>query len=104
MLSIQNLSYRIGDRTLLDKVSVNIPSGHRVGLVGPNGAGKSTLFKLIVGELAADDGEIALIKGSSLGMVRQDLPDDETPIIDIVLAADTERDELLKEAETTEGR
>jgi ATP-binding cassette subfamily F protein 3 len=102
MLSIQNLTYRIGPRVLLDNVSVNIPAGHRVGLVGPNGAGKSTLFKLIVGELAADGGEVSLIKGASIGMVRQDLPEDETPIIDIVLAADIERTDLLREAETTE--
>lgn len=102
MLSIQNLTYRIGGRTLLDKVSINISSGHRVGLVGPNGAGKSTLFRLIAGEIAADDGEIATIKGSSIGMVRQDFPEDDTPLIDIVLNAHTERTELMKEAETTE--
>ena len=102
MLAIHDLTYRIGGRTLLDKVSINIPAGHRVGLVGPNGAGKSTLFKLISGELASDGGDITLIRGASLGMVRQDLPDDETPIIDVVLAADTERTKLMKEAETTE--
>ncbi len=102
MLSIQNLTYRIAGRTLLDNVSVNIPSGHRVGLVGPNGAGKTTLFKLIAGELSADGGDISMIRGSSLGMVRQDLPEDDTPIIDVVLAADTERAALLQEAETTE--
>ncbi|MDX2028851.1 MAG: ABC-F family ATP-binding cassette domain-containing protein [Alphaproteobacteria bacterium] len=102
MLSIQNLTYRIGGRTLLDNVSVNIPAGHRVGLVGPNGAGKSTLFKLIAGELAADGGDISLIRGSTLGMVRQDFPDEVSPILDIVLATDTERTALLKEAEATE--
>src|SRR5579872_6217146 len=102
MLAIQGLTYRIAGRTLLENVSINIPSGHKVGLVGPNGTGKSTLFKLIAGELAADGGEISLLKGASLGMVRQDLPEDDTPIIDIVLAADTERTKLLQEAETTE--
>jgi len=102
MLSIQGLSYRIGARTLLNNVSVNIPAGHRVGLVGPNGAGKTTLFKLISGELAPDGGEISFIKGSTLGFVRQDMPDDGSSILDIVLASDTERTALLKEAETTE--
>ncbi len=102
MLSIQDLSYRIAGRTLLDNVSVNISAGHRVGLVGPNGAGKSTLFKIISGELASDGGRISLIKNATLGMVRQDLPDDETPIIDVVLAADVERTALMKEAETSE--
>jgi ATP-binding cassette subfamily F protein 3 len=102
MLSIQNLTYRVAGRTLLDNVSVNIPSGHRVGLVGLNGTGKSTLFKLIAGDLDADGGDISLIRGASLSMVRQDFPDEHSPIIDVVLTADTERTELLAEAETAE--
>src|ERR1700679_1819246 len=102
MLSIQNLTYRIGGRTLLNGVSVNIPAGHRVGLVGPNGAGKSTLFKIIMGDIASDSGDISLIRNASIGMVREDLPDDATSILDIVLAADTERTQLRAEAETTE--
>jgi ATP-binding cassette, subfamily F, member 3 len=100
MLFIQDLTYRIAGRTLLDQASLSIPAGHRVGLVGPNGTGKSTLFKLIAGELAADGGDITLIKGASMGMVRQDMPDDDTTLIDIVLAADTERAALFEEAET----
>jgi ATP-binding cassette subfamily F protein 3 len=102
MLSIQDLTYRIAGRTLLDHVSVNIPAGHRVGLVGPNGTGKSTLFKLISGDLTPDGGAISMIKGATLGMVRQDIPEDETPLIDVVLNADTERAALMKEAETCE--
>ena len=102
MLFINDLTYRIAGRTLLDKVSVSIPAGWKVGFVGPNGTGKSTLFKLISGELSADGGEISLIKGASMGMVRQDLPEDDTPLIDVVLAADTERAALMLEAETAE--
>ena len=102
MLFINDLTYRIAGRTLLDKVTLTIGAGHRVGLVGPNGTGKSTLFKLISGELSADGGDISMIKGASLGMVRQDMPDDDTSLIDIVLAADSERDALFREAETAE--
>lgn len=102
MLSLQNLSYRIGGRALFDDVSVNIPNGWRVGLVGPNGAGKTTLFKIIAGDIAPDGGQVVLAKGLNLGVVRQDLPDDETSIVDVVLAADTERAQLLLEAETVE--
>jgi ATP-binding cassette subfamily F protein 3 len=100
MLSLQELNYRIGGRTLLNNVSVNIPAGHRIGLVGPNGAGKSTLFKIITGEISPDSGHIALIKNATLGMVRQDLPEDGSSLLEIVLAADTERSALLQEAET----
>ncbi len=102
MLFIQDLTYRVAGRTLLDKVSLTIPAGHRVGLVGSNGTGKSTLFKLISGEIDADGGDISFIKDTSIGWVRQDLPDDETPIIDIILNSDEERSKLLHEAETAE--
>lgn len=102
MLSIQDLTYRVGGRTLLERASLSIGSGQRVGLVGPNGIGKSTLFKLIAGELVADGGDINLIKNATVGWVRQDLPEDDTKLIDIVLAADTERAALMLEAETVE--
>lgn len=102
MLTIQDLTYRVGGRTLLDKASLSIGAGQRVGLVGPNGVGKSTLFKLIANELVADGGDINIVKNASVGWVKQDLPEDDTKLIDVVLAADTERSELLREAETVE--
>src|ERR1700691_5738039 len=102
MLAITDLTFRIAGRTLFDRASVNISAGHRVGLVGPNGTGKSTLFKLIAGELSADGGETSIISKATIGMVRQDLPEDDTTLIDIVLAADSERAALFKEAETAQ--
>ena len=102
MLNIQDLTYRVGGRTLLERASLNIGAGQRVGLVGPNGIGKSTLFKLIANELIADGGDINLVKSATVGWVRQDLPEDDTKLIDIVLAADTERAALMLEAETVE--
>lgn len=102
MLYINDLTYRVGGRTLFEKASLSISAGQRVGLVGPNGVGKTTLFKLIANELVADGGDITLIKNATMGMVRQDLPDDDTRLIDIVLAADTERENLMREAETVQ--
>lgn len=99
MLSITNLTYLIGGRTLFDSASLTISAGQRVGLVGPNGTGKSTLFKLITGELACDGGEINVVKKATVGTVRQDLPEDDTTLLDVVLAADKERTSLLAEAE-----
>jgi ATP-binding cassette, subfamily F, member 3 len=100
MLVLDRLTYRIAGRTLLEDASLTVSKGQRVGLVGPNGTGKSTLFKLIAGELELDGGEISLMTNTSVGMVRQDLPDDGMSLLDVVLAADTERDALLTEAET----
>ncbi len=100
MLTLKNITYRIAGRTLLEDASLQVNQGYRVGLVGPNGTGKSTLFNLIDGELEVDAGDILIQPKVKMGRVRQDLPDDETTLIDVVLAADTERASLLEEAET----
>jgi len=102
MLFVNNLTFRIAGRMLLDNVSLSVNAGQRIGLVGPNGTGKSTLFKLISGEYQPDAGDISMIRGASFGMVRQDLPEDDTPVIEVLLAYDTERAALFKEAETCE--
>ena len=100
MLTIKNLNYRIAGRVIFDDASATIMDGWKLGVVGPNGVGKSTLFKLIVGELQADGGEVTLSQKYRLGMVRQDLPSDDTPLLDVVLAADTERADLMARSET----
>jgi len=50
MLIIDNLSFRIGGRLILDGANAAISDGRKVGLIGRNGAGKTTLLKLILGE------------------------------------------------------
>ena len=98
MLRIENISYSVAGRPLIDNASAVIPTGHKVGLVGRNGTGKTTLFHLIKGELALDNGAIRLPKRARIGGVAQEVPNSENSLIDTVLAADTERDALLAEA------
>ncbi len=100
MLDISNLVYRIGGRALLDGASLSVSAGQRVGLVGRNGAGKSTLFKLILGELEADGGEIQLKPRTRVGHVAQEMPDSSDTLADWVLAQDEERTALLALIET----
>ena len=99
MLHINDLVYRIGGRTLFDGATVNVPKGHRVGLVGRNGTGKTTLFKLILSELSADAGSLNVRPGARIGTVAQEAPSGSETLIDVVLAADTERTDLLAHAE-----
>jgi ATP-binding cassette subfamily F protein 3 len=100
MLHINDLTYRIEGKPILEGATVAIPTGHKVGLVGRNGAGKSTLIRLIVGEIAPDDGTISTARGARIGYVAQEAPGGEDNLIDWVLAADGERASLLAEAET----
>ena len=104
MIKISNLTYRISGRLLLDSVSVSIPSGHRIGLVGKNGTGKSTLLKLIAKDLQADEGDIS-VSGlrnlqTGIGTIAQEAPNGAITPLEFTLAADLEREKLLKEADT----
>ncbi len=100
MLQLSDLTYRIGDRLLLDRVSVTVQSGQRVGLVGRNGVGKTTLFRLISGELEPEAGQIGRPRQGHVGLVAQEAPGGDATPLDTVLAAATERADLLAEAET----
>ena len=102
MLRIDNLVFNAWGRKFFDGASVAIPAGTKVGLVGRNGVGKSTLFKLILGELAAQGGEIVLPKNARIGSVDQEHPATPVTLIDTVLAADTQRETLNAQLETAE--
>ena len=100
MLRISDINYSVEGRPLFVEATATIPTGHKVGLIGRNGAGKTTLFKLIRGELPLEGGSITLPARARIGGVAQEVPGNEISLIDTVLAADTERAELLAEAET----
>jgi ATP-binding cassette subfamily F protein 3 len=101
MLHVNDLTLRIAGRTILDHATVAIPDGAKVGLVGRNGAGKTTLFRAIRGEIAPDDGTVSVPRQRRIGGVAQEAPSGPESLIQVVLAADTERNALLAEAETT---
>lgn len=71
MIQAKNLSKHFGAQELFENVTFQLGPRERVGLVGRNGTGKSTLFKLILGELTPDSGEICIPKGYKLGALEQ---------------------------------
>jgi ATP-binding cassette subfamily F protein 3 len=102
MLNINGITVRLGGRAILDGASAALPPKSRVGLIGRNGAGKSTLMKVMIGQLEPDLGEIEMPRGTRIGYIAQEAPSGTTTPIEQVLAADTERAELLVEAETSQ--
>jgi ATP-binding cassette subfamily F protein uup len=55
---LTNVTKSFGDKTVVRDFSATILRGDKVGVIGPNGAGKTTLLKLILGELAPDQGKV----------------------------------------------
>ncbi|MEQ8604524.1 MAG: ABC-F family ATP-binding cassette domain-containing protein [Marivibrio sp.] len=100
MLILRDITLRVGGRVLLDGASAQIPDGHRIGLVGRNGTGKTTLLRLILGDIAADGGEVTYGARESVGAVAQEAPADDRPPLAHVLAADRRLAALTAEAET----
>jgi lipopolysaccharide export system ATP-binding protein len=59
-LATRGLSKRYGDRTVVDRIGLEVRRGEVVGLLGPNGAGKTTTFNMIVGGVRPDAGQVLL--------------------------------------------
>jgi ATP-binding cassette subfamily F protein 3 len=102
VLQIKDLTFDSWGRRFFDGATVSLPVGAKVGLVGRNGIGKSTLFKLILGELHPGGGEIGYPKAARIASVDQEHPATPVSLIDTILAADVERDRLMRELETAD--
>ena len=78
ILTAMELEVRFGEQVILDKASLSIHEGDRIGLVGRNGAGKSTFLKVISGISSPDSGDVAKKKNLVTGMLSQEFTLDET--------------------------
>ena len=71
ILACQNICKAFGDNEVLKNASFHIEEREKAAIVGINGAGKSTLLKIIIGEMAADDGQTVINKGATIGYLAQ---------------------------------
>jgi len=76
LLSMEDVTVGFGGPRVLDRVTLRIDKGERIGLVGRNGAGKSTLMRVIQGDLPPDAGEVIRQQGLSVAMLTQEVPRD----------------------------
>ena len=67
----------VGDKVILDDVTLSFYPGAKIGVVGPNGMGKSTLLKVMAGLEEVSNGEARLSPGYTVGILQQEPPLDE---------------------------
>ncbi|MFD1559870.1 ABC-F family ATP-binding cassette domain-containing protein [Paraburkholderia silviterrae] len=89
MISVRNVTLRRGVNVVLDRASVTLTPGEKIGLVGRNGAGKSSFFGLLNGKLHEDSGEFSIPPAWKMGQVAQEMPETEQGATDFVVEGDT---------------
>ncbi|CAI8921863.1 putative ATP-binding protein YheS [Pseudomonas sp. IT-232MI5] len=98
-LSDARLGY--GDKTILEKVKLQLTPGARIGLLGPNGAGKSTLIKNLAGELSPIAGRLTRGENTVVGYFAQhqldSLDSKASPLLHMQRLAPTEREQTLRD-------
>lgn len=106
MITLKDISKKIGARVLFENITVAFSPGNRYGLTGPNGSGKSTLLKIIMGVEEATSGTVSLPK--RIGFLKQNIePFRDCKALDVVIMGNTrlwdalqERDRLYEEEMT----
>ncbi|GAA0350390.1 energy-dependent translational throttle protein EttA [Micropruina glycogenica] len=74
VFTMHNVRKKLGEKLVLDNVTMSFFEGAKIGVVGPNGAGKSTMLKLMAGLLQPDNGDVTLKKGATVGILLQEPP------------------------------
>lgn len=102
ILSALELEVHFGEQVILDKASLSVHEGDRIGLVGRNGAGKSTFLKIISGLMPPDSGEVAKKRDLNIGFLSQEFTlDDYKNVYENILDGASLETDLIKEYENT---
>ena len=100
MISVNNVTLRIGKKALFEDVNIKFTEGNCYGLIGANGAGKSTFLKILSGELDSTNGDVVITPGQRLSFLKQDhFQYDEYPVLDTVIMGNARLYEIMKEKE-----
>lgn len=102
MIQFKNITIARGIKVLIEKASLQLHPGHKVGLTGANGAGKSSLFAMLRGELEADKGDLEIPPNWVIGHVAQETPALSTSALQFVLEGDEELCRIEQELITAE--
>src|SRR5438270_8741631 len=78
---MQKVRKAVGDKVILDDVTLSFYPGAKIGVLGPNGAGKSTVLKMMAGLDQPSNGEARLSPGFSVGILMQEPELDESKTV-----------------------
>ncbi|MCW5659376.1 MAG: ATP-binding cassette domain-containing protein [Burkholderiaceae bacterium] len=88
MITLRDVTLRRGAKVVLERTSLTVHAGEKVGLVGRNGAGKSSLFALLANRLHADKGDVEVPPRWRIGEVAQSMPETDDGATEFVLQGD----------------
>ncbi|WP_017902612.1 ATP-binding cassette domain-containing protein [Pseudomonas asplenii] len=101
LLDLSDARLGYGDKTILEKVKLQLTPGARIGLLGPNGAGKSTLIKNLAGDLSPLSGRLTRGENTVVGYFAQhqldSLDSKASPLLHLQRLAPTEREQTLRD-------
>ncbi|BBP80118.1 ABC transporter ATP-binding protein [Pseudomonas gingeri NCPPB 3146 = LMG 5327] len=101
LLDLSDARLGYGEKTILEKVKLQLTPGARIGLLGPNGAGKSTLIKNLAGELSPLAGRMTRGENTVVGYFAQHQLDSldakASPLLHLQRLAPTEREQTLRD-------
>ncbi|MFI0473329.1 ABC-F family ATP-binding cassette domain-containing protein [Halomonas sp. HMF6819] len=88
MIALRQVALQRGTQTLLEGADLTLHNGVKAGIIGANGAGKSSLFKLLLGELGPDQGDVEMSGGQRVAHMAQEVEALDRSIIEYVLDGD----------------
>ena len=98
MISANNITLRVGKKSLFEDVNIKFTEGNCYGLIGANGAGKSTFLKILSGQLEPTNGDVVITPGQRLSFLQQDhFKYDAYTVLDTVIMGNQRLYEIMKE-------
>ncbi|HBX82907.1 MAG TPA: energy-dependent translational throttle protein EttA, partial [Propionibacteriaceae bacterium] len=96
VFTMHNVRKKLGEKLVLDDVTLSFYEGAKIGVVGPNGAGKSTMLKIMAGLETPNNGEAVLKKGATVGILLQEPPltEDKTVMENVLEAVEATKSKL----------
>ena len=89
MITLQDISLRMGTQLLLEKAGLTVYAGQKTGIIGRNGTGKTSLFKLLMGEISPDAGEVDFPKDLRKSQMLQETLGTDRPAVEYVMDGDS---------------